>query len=89
MTQNGFYHREPLSLINPYKPYQNAYLLPLDERMLSDTCSSHNNVFHRENLLYKPNEEILRDIEKQRKEKEYDRLRKEREKYEEMKKYSV
>ena len=33
-----------------------------------------NNVFHKENLLYKANEEIMRDIEMNKKEREYERL---------------
>ena len=75
LVQKGFYSKEALTLENPYKPNDNPYLLSLDQRfMADDDLSRGTNVFHKQNLLYKANEDLLREMEILQKEKEYQRL---------------
>ena len=64
--QNGFYSREPLSLSGAYKgPKENPFVMPLDERFAfnsKDTFQRGTNVFLKDNPLYEPNHQLMREI---------------------------
>ncbi len=66
MVQNGYNDKEALTLQNKYTPYQNPYLLPIDERLYSDKENYGTNVFAEDNLLYKANEDLLNEIEQKK-----------------------
>lgn len=45
LVQNGFYSKDTFTLSNQYKPGNNDYMLPLDERMFSNKENWGTNVF--------------------------------------------
>lgn len=70
MQMNGFYDKNALSLKNNFNANTNKYLMPVDNR-LHDQSQSFNQ--DNENKLYKPNEELLLEIERHQKMRELQR----------------
>lgn len=70
MQMNGYYDKNSLSLKNNFNANTNKYLMPVDNR-LHDKDQSFNQ--DNENKLYKPNEELLLEIERHQKMRELQR----------------
>jgi len=69
-SMNGYYDKEAVSLKNGFKPEQNQFLQPVDARLYNP-----NENFNQDNSnkLYKPNQELLLEIEQAQKKREYQR----------------
>ena len=69
---NGFYQKEGASLKNGFTPPKNQVVQPVDQRLYDgDEMFNQKN----QNFLYKPNEELLVEIEKAQKMREYQRTK--------------
>lgn len=72
LTLNGYYDKEPMSLKGKFKEHTNKFLNPVDTRMYNQNENfNHEN----QNKLYKPNQELLFEIERTQKMREYERSR--------------
>ena len=71
-TLNGYYDKNPASLKNGFTPHSNQFLEPVDKRLMDPTQDFNQN---NENNLYKPNEELLREITQTQKDREFQRTK--------------
>jgi hypothetical protein len=58
---NGYYDKDPLTLKNSFKEHKNLLLAPLDKRIINPDEAFNHSI---QNKLYKPNEELLLEIDK-------------------------
>ena len=67
LVPNGFYDKEAMSLKPAYQPISdNAHITSMDERLIfqdKEKYSGTGNVFHKYNLLYEANLNLLKEIE--------------------------
>jgi len=60
--QSKYYEAAVFGLKNKHKPYTDPCLMEIDPRMYSMKENYGRNVFQEDNLLYKENEELMREI---------------------------
>ena len=70
LTLNGYYAKEPMSLKNQFKEHTNKFLNPVDTRMYNQKENFNQ---ENQNKLYKPNQELLFEIERTQKMREFER----------------
>lgn len=69
-TLNGYYNKDAASLKNGFKPHDNKFVQPVDKRLFNEKEN-----FNQDNVnnLYKPNEELLFEIQQTQKLSEFKR----------------
>ena len=72
-----YYEKEPLVLQNAFKAKTNDVVQPVDERMFHDQAKVTFNEENKNNL-YRPNEQLLLEIERTQKLREYERIERQR-----------